>query len=504
MTITRPTREQLRELAVDMGMHLSDDDIEAYAGLVDGAMRAYDVVDRMPDYLPEVKYPRTPGYRPEGEENKYGAWYVKTSIKGRKGGKLAGKRIVLKDTVCVAGVPMMAGASIIEGYVADVDATIVTRMLDAGGEIAGKAATEYFSYSGSSHTAPTGPVENPYKKGFSAGGSSSGCGALVAAGEVDMAIGCDQAGSLRIPAALCGLHGMKQTYGLVPYTGIVSQDYNVDHAGPMTATAENNALLLEVLAGEDGIDPRQRAAKVVKYTAALGQSIKGLKIAVVAEGFGYPDSEPDVDEKVRASVKRFADLGAEVDHVSIPIHQHAWDIWLAFGREGLFRNILLGGGFGNNHGGLYVTSLIDALAGWRRRSDEFPHNVKYGMLLGHYVARYYPGHYYAKAINLARKARKLYDAVLADHDLLLMPTAPMKANALPAANAPASDMGKAAHVHSRNTPLFDLTHHPAYTLPCGMSDGLPIGTMLIAKHYDEATIYRAAHAFEQSGDWREM
>ena len=137
-------------------------------------MRAYDVVDRMPDYLPEVKYPRTPGYRPEGEENKYGAWYVKTSIKGRKGGKLAGKRIVLKDTVCLAGVPMMAGASIIEGYVADVDATIVTRMLDAGGEIAGKAATEYFSYSGSSHTAPTGPVENPHKKGFSAGGSSLG------------------------------------------------------------------------------------------------------------------------------------------------------------------------------------------------------------------------------------------------------------------------------------------------------------------------------------------
>ena len=127
-----------------------------------------------------MKYPRTPGYRPEGEENKYNAWYVKTTIKGAPSGKLAGKTIALKDNVCLAGVPMMNGASTLEGYVPDTDATIVTRILDAGGTIVGKTHCEYFCFSGGSHTNATGAVHNPHKMGYSAGGSSSGSGVVVA------------------------------------------------------------------------------------------------------------------------------------------------------------------------------------------------------------------------------------------------------------------------------------------------------------------------------------
>ena len=152
MTLRRPTTSQIREAAEDLGMELSETEIETFAGMAQGALDAFDLLDLMPDYLPPVKYPRTPGYRPEGEENKYGAWYVKTSIKGREGGKLAGKKIAIKDAVCVAGVPLMDGASALEGYVPDVDATVVTRILDAGGEIAGKAVCEYFSYAGTSYT----------------------------------------------------------------------------------------------------------------------------------------------------------------------------------------------------------------------------------------------------------------------------------------------------------------------------------------------------------------
>ncbi|HEY7712271.1 MAG TPA: amidase family protein, partial [Candidatus Entotheonella sp.] len=196
MTVQVPTPEQLRDIAREMGLDLSDDDVQSFIALMQPSIENYNVVDAMPDELPRVKYPRTPGYRPEGDENPYNAWYVKTSVKGASRGKLRGKTIALKDNVMLAGVPMMNGASTLEGYVPDVDATVVTRILDAGGEIVGKAHCEYFCLSGGSHTNAAGPVHNPHKMGYSAGGSSSGSAALVAAGEVDMALGGDQGGSI--------------------------------------------------------------------------------------------------------------------------------------------------------------------------------------------------------------------------------------------------------------------------------------------------------------------
>src|SRR5437867_2010146 len=281
-----------------------------------GSIAAYDAVDAMPDYLPPVKYPRTPGYRPEGAENKYNAWYVKTTVKGADQGRLRGKTIVLKDNICLAGVPMMNGASTLEGYVPDVDATVVTRILEAGGSIVGKAHCEYFCFSGGSHTGATGPVHNPRRMGFSAGGSSSGSAALVAAGEVDMALGGDQGGSIRIPSAFCGIYGMKPTHGLVPYTGIMPIELTLDHTGPMTVTVADNALLLEVIAGPDGLDPRQYAPRTAPYTQALGQGVDGLKIGIVKEGFGHPNSEPAVEASVKLAAAQFEKLGAKVEEVS--------------------------------------------------------------------------------------------------------------------------------------------------------------------------------------------
>ena len=170
---------------------------------------------------------------------------------------------------------MMNGASTLEGYVPDVDATIVTRMLDAGGTILGKVHCEYFCFSGGSHTSAAGPVHNPRKMGYSAGGSSSGSAAVVAAGEVEMAIGGDQGGSIRIPSAYCGIYGMKPTWGLVPYTGVFPIENTIDHTGPMTANVADNALLLEVLAGPDGLDHRQVGMKAAEYTNALTGDARG-------------------------------------------------------------------------------------------------------------------------------------------------------------------------------------------------------------------------------------
>jgi amidase len=504
MTVKRPTPGQLRAVADDLGMTMSDADIVSYLAIMQPNFLAYDAIEAMPDYLPEVKYPRTPGYKPEGEENKYNAWYVKTTVKGAPSGKLAGKTVVLKDNVCLGGVPMMNGASTLEGYMPDIDATIVTRILDAGGTIVGKAHCEYFCFSGGSHTNATGPVHNPHKMGYSAGGSSSGSAALLAAGEVDMAIGGDQGGSIRIPAAYCGVYGMKATHGLVPYTGVMPIEITLDHTGPMTRNVADNALLLEVLAGEDGLDPRQYAPKVAAYTKSLDGGVKGLKIGVVMEGFGLPNSERDVDAKVKQAAAVFRDLGATVSEVSVPMHALGSAIWSPIALEGATELMMRGNGMGTNWRGLYTTSLLDAHSQWKHRADELSDTLKISMLLGHYFIKHYRGHYYAKAQNLSRKLRAAYDTVLGQHDLLLMPTLPLKATPLPSADAPRELYIQRAFEMLANTAPFDATGHPAMSIPCGMGDGLPVGLMLIGKHFDESTIYRAAAAFEKVGDWKKM
>ncbi len=504
MTVKRPTESQLRDIVTEFGMAMSDDTLRRYLALMEGTIQSYDIVDSLPDFLPPVDYPRTPGYRPQPAENPLNAWYVKAEVRGAPRGPLAGKKVVLKDNICLAGVPMMNGASTLEGYVPDVDATVVTRILDAGGTIVGKAHCEYFCLSGGSHTNATGPVHNPWKMGYSAGGSSSGCGALVGAGEVEMGIGGDQGGSIRMPGSLCGIYGMKPTHGLVPYTGIMPIEITIDHAGPMTRTVADNALLLEVIAGEDGLDPRQYAPKVDKYTAALGRGVKGMRIGVVKESFTVPGMQDDVARKVRAAAERYRELGAQVEEISVPMHSLGTAIWTPIALEGLTDLMMNGNGFGTNWKGLYVTSLLDAHANWRSRSDELSDSLKISMFVGQYFLKHYRGHYYAKAQNLARQLKLAYDAALDRCDLLLMPTLPMVAQPLPPPGSPLELIIQRAFEILPNTAPFDTTGHPAMTVPCGLSDGLPVGVMLIGKHWREATIYQAAHAFEQVEDWRNM
>jgi amidase len=503
-TVKVPTLEQLGEVATELGLILSEADLAAHHQSLLAAFDAYGRLDRMSDELPPVTYPRLPGRRPAPEENACGAWYVRTEIEGAASGKLKGKKIALKDNVCLAGVPMMNGASTMEGYVPDIDATVVTRILDAGGAIAGKTVCEYFCFSGGSHTSATGPVHNPHRMGYSAGGSSSGSAAVVAAGEVPMALGGDQGGSIRIPAAFCGIYGMKPTHGLVPYTGIMPIELTLDHTGPMTATVEDNALLLEVLAGPDGLDPRQYSVSPKPYRDASRRGAAGLKIAIVEEGFAHSQSLLQVDAIVREAADRFRGLGATVDAVSIPMHRDGSAIWLAIAAEGATIQMMLGNGFGFNWQGLYVTSMLDFHSAWRNRADELSDTLKNTMLLGHYMVTRYRGHYYAKAQNLVRRLRRAYDDVLARYDLLLMPTLPIVATPLPEANAPIAQILQRGFEMLANTAQFDCTHHPAMSLPCGIVDGLPVGMMLVGKAFDEETIYCAAAAFEKGVDWRSL
>ena len=503
MTITRPTLSQLRDMATRFNMSLTDQELAEFREIMEPYIQAYDRLDAMPDNLPEVRYPRSPGHFPAPSENPLNAWYVKTEVRGAPDGPLRGKRIALKDTVCLAGVPMMNGSSIMEGYTPEIDATIVTRMLDAGATIAGKAHNENFCLSGGSHTCAKGPIHNPWKRGYMAGGSSGGSAALVATGEVDMAIAGDQGGSIRIPSSNCGVYGMKPTHGLVPYTGVMPVEQTIDHVGPVTANVADNALLLEVLAGEDGLDPRQYNPQVFRYTEALGRGAQGLRIGILKEGFHRPESEPDVDQKVLAAAEKFREMGARVEEISVPEHHTAVDCWTAITVEGLQDGMMHGNSAGSNYRGLFLPSMIDHMAQWRSRADELSHSLKVCMFLGEYFQTQYRGRFYGKGQNIMRKVNQRYTEALKQYDLLLMPTLPMKAQEIPPPDCSISLYVQRAFEMIGNTAPFN-GGLPAMSIPCGLSEGLPIGMMLVGPSYGELKIYQAAHAFEQYGDWRNM
>ena len=500
MAVKHPTTDDLADIAVGYGLELTDDDLESFQGLMGGVLESYARLDELTEPSLPVSYPRTPGYRPQPEDNPLGAWYWRTDLKGASSGPLAGKTLAIKDNVCVAGVPMMNGSSILEGYTPEIDATIVTRILDAGGHIVGKAVCENLCFSGGSHTNATGPVLNPHNHSRTTGGSSCGSGALVAAGMVDMAIGGDQGGSIRMPASWCGIYGHKPTYGLVPYTGIMPIEITLDHTGPMTRNVHDAALLLEVLAGPDGLDPRQQAGlQGQAYTQTLSGDIGGLRIGVVEEGFGWDVSEPDVDDSVREAAQAFEKLGATVTPVSLPWHRDGRHVWNSIATEGPTLLMVEGGGMGTNWKGHYTTSLLDAAARGRlTRPNDLSETVKMVILLGRYMQEHYHGHYYAKAQNMARALGAAYDAALQEYDLLLMPTLPMKATKIPGPDASREEYVQRALEMLHNTCPFDVTGHPALTAPCAVSEGLPVGMMLIGRHGDDATVLRAADAFEKN------
>ncbi|MCM2477576.1 amidase [Rhizobium sp. CG5] len=502
MSITRPTAADVAKLAASLHMTMSLEEAAEYQALMGGIFDAYDVIDNHPNPTPDVKYPRTPGYRPGGDENKLGAWARKSTVTGAKDGKLAGRTVALKDNVALAGVPMMNGSTTLEGFIPASDATIVTRMLDAGATIVGKATCEHFCLSGGSHTSHPGPVHNPNRHGYSAGGSSSGSAALVAAGEVDMAIGGDQGGSIRIPSAYCGTYGMKPTHGLVPYTGVMPIESTIDHTGPITSNVADNALLLEVLAGADGLDPRQYAPKVAAYTDFLGKGVKGLRIGILTEGFSFPNTQDGVAQKVRAGAERFAALGAEVSEVSIPEFLTALCAWNPITLEGFMAQMLHGNGMGFNWKGLYDVGLLDAHSSWREKADDLSVTLKLCMLVGQWGLSHYRGRYYAKSHNIVLELKKAFDAVFGSYDLLLMPTVPCVASPLPGKDASIAEIVTRGFEMTATTAAFDVTGHPAMSIPCGLSDGLPVGLMLIANDYCEGTIYQAASAFEADGDWK--
>ena len=509
-----PSAQQILELAQGLDLELSAEEVATYAKLIGRGMPAYRRLEGLPEIKPPVKYPRSPGYRPAAADNPCNGWYWRTDILGADSGPLKGERIAVKDVICVAGVPMMAGLQVLEGYVPDIDATVVTRLLDAGAVIVGKANAEE---PGGSQMCALGPVRNPHKPTHWAGGSSAGSAVVLATGQVDMALGGDQGGSIRIPAAWTGVYGLKPTYGLVPYTGCMMIEMTLDHVGPMCNSTEGVARMLSVLAGPDPLDPRQRGViphdYVRDYTAALERGIAGMRIGVVKEGFaqgpwqdlGLPASETVVDQKVMAAVRRLESLGADVVEVSIPMHLMGPYIFRGIITEGAAQFMIKENGAGTNWTGFYNTTLSEAFArGRRARRKSLPPGMVALVLTGEYLQRYYHGRYYAKAQNVRQRLVAAYDDALSDHDLLVMPTIPFRAPPIPSPDCSIEALLSATGAMYANTCQADVTGHPAMSIPCGMADGLPIAMLLTGRRFDDASVIAASQAFESLGDWKHM
>jgi amidase len=502
MSLPVPDHAALTAVAEGYGLGLSPAEVEEYAPVVTGLLASWDAVAEL--YEADVEAgpaaPERAWSRPEPAENPYNAWYVTTSITEASDGPLAGRTVAVKDNTSVAGVPMTNGSATVEGFVPRTDATIVRRLLDAGATIAGKAVCEDLCFAGASITASTGHVENPWDTTRSAGGSSGGSGALVAGGVVDMATGGDQGGSIRIPASNCGLVGHKPTWGLVPYTGAFPIEFTVDHVGPMTRTVTDAALMLSVIAGPDGHDPRQPANLVADdYVAALAAGAQGLKVGIVREGFGLPESEAAVDDAVRTAAGALADAGLAVSEVSVPWHAHGAKIWDVIATEGATSQMIDTYGYGLNWKGLYDPEVMEHYGRrWTEDGSRFADTVKLVLMAGKYGLNTTHGKHYAMARNLAPKLAAAYDAALADVDVLVMPTLPMRASVRPGTDARPPEVLARALEMLANTSPFDVTGHPACSVPAGLADGLPVGMMIIGRQFADATVLRAAHAYEQA------
>lgn len=407
------------------------------------------------------------------------------------------------------------------------DSPLIARCLSAGATIVGKAQCEYMCFSGGSHTASAGPVANPLAAEYHAGGSSSGCGALVAAHEADLSIGCDQGGSCRIPSSLTGLVSCKPTHGLVPYTLIDSLLPPIDHACPITRTVQDNALMLNVLAGWDGLDERANAyvrnMAPLDYLADVKKTIKGIRIGVVKEGFSIPTMEDDVAQSSLDASKILEGLGAIVETVSMPLHSVACAVWMCYVVpnfvESLFHSStsdLIGTddqGKEWDRATFLRAKLLENVASW---SVPF----RKTMLVGEWLRQH---HQDVAEVGEVYKHQLIdcYNALFSSYEVLLMPTTPIKAKKLPRHLALGEDYEAAsaklvaqhdevAFGYVANTMATNLTGHPTVNVPIGKGmvaeEGLalPLSVMLVANYFQEPLLYRVAYALEQSRPWHSI
>ena len=492
-----PDAAQLVELAASLGLRLSPKEAELYLPVMLDAMRELDafVQSRAEEDVPPLLFPeRGPGYRPSLSEDRYQAWLWKCAIGGGDSGVLAGKTVSFKDHISVAGVPQVFTSQALEGFIPDVDATVVTKVLAAGGKVTGKHMMNGFM-------GDYGKPLNPHDPHRITGGSSSGSGAALAAGEVDISFGGDQGGSIRLPAAYCGVVGLKPTFGLVSHFAVgFGFEPSVDHVGPMARTVPDVAAALQAVAGYDDNDPRQRRGVPdgIDALSDLDGGVRGLRIGILEEGFAEP-IEAGVAQGVLAAVATLEKLGAEVSRVSVPQHAQIDRAYAGLVFEGA-RAVFDVGFFGMGAKGYYPASVITAIDRmWRHHGDMMQPRSKMNHLIAELSRRNYHGGVYAKAHNVRPSYVAAFDRALAKVDVLAMPTV---RDIAPLVEEVPSDPMAAIDANLRrnwmlmptayNTKPTNYTGHPALAVPCGKVEGMPISMQLVGNFMADPLLLRIA------------
>jgi aspartyl-tRNA(Asn)/glutamyl-tRNA(Gln) amidotransferase subunit A len=411
------------------------------------------------------------------------------------GGALSGVPIAHKDLFCTQGVRTSCGSRMLDNFISPYDATVVARLRQAGAVMVGKTNMDEFAMGSSNETSYYGPVRNPWDPSLVPGGSSGGSAAAVAARLVAGATATDTGGSIRQPAALCGVTGMKPTYGRVSRYGMVAFASSLDQAGTLTASAADAALMLREMAGFDANDSTSVDRQVPDYVAALGEPLGGLKIGLLREFF-EKGLDADNERRVREALRVYEGLGAKLTEVSLPHLPLSVPVYYVVAPAECSSNLSRFDGVRFGHRCENPRDLNDLYR--RSRGEGFGAEVKRRIMTGTYVlsAGYYDA-YYLKAQRVRSLINADFNRAFQSVDVLIGPTTPTPAFALGAKTSDPITM----YLNDIYTIGANLAGLPAISVPCGFVRDLPVGLQIVGPHFSEARVLSVAHAFQQATDW---
>ncbi|MDQ0272919.1 Asp-tRNA(Asn)/Glu-tRNA(Gln) amidotransferase subunit GatA [Cytobacillus purgationiresistens] len=413
-------------------------------------------------------------------------------------GLLFGMPIGVKDNIVTKGLRTTCASKILENFDPIYDATVVNKLTDAETITIGKLNMDEFAMGSSNENSGFQATRNPWNLETVPGGSSGGSAASVAAGEVLFSLGSDTGGSIRQPASFCGVVGLKPTYGRVSRFGLVAFASSLDQIGPITRTVEDNAYLLQAISGVDPMDSTSANVSVPNFAESLTGDVKGLKIAVPKEYLGEGVQE-EVRQSVLDSLKVLEKLGATWEEVSLPHSKYALATYYLLSSSEASANLSRFDGVRYGYRTEQPENLIDLYK--KSRSEGFGDEVKRRIMLGTFAlsSGYYDA-YYKKAQKVRTLIKKDFEDVFAKYDVIIGPTTPTPAFKL----GEKIDDPLTMYANDILTIPVNLAGVPGISVPCGFSNGLPLGLQIIGKHFDESTVYRVAHAFEQATDFHKQ
>ncbi len=400
-------------------------------------------------------------------------------VSGNYLGPLHGVPVAVKDLFMTEGIRTTAGSKILADFVPEDDSTVVRRLKDAGAIIIGKTNLHEFAYGPTNDNPHYGATRNPWDTERIPGGSSGGSAAAVAACLCGGALGSDTGGSIRIPASLCGIVGLKPTYGRVSRFGTIPLAWSLDHMGPMARSVEDSALILKAIAGSDVKDPTSSDAPVPDYARAIGKTVRGLKVGIPKEHF-FEDMDGEIRDRVRQAIAVLQGLGVATKEVSLPYAKYSGTVlWIIVGAE--------------------ASSYHETF--FRTRAEEYGRDVRANLEIAQFIL----AAHYLKAQRVRRLLREQVLNALREVDVIVSPTTPFAAPRIGERTVKIGDREtRVMGGLDRFTCPFNLTGLPAISLPCGFtSSGLPIGLQIAGRPFDEETLLKVASAYEANTDWHQ-